>query len=277
MIAGLTLEYAHARLSARMAQRPDERLWQRARSARSVAALLEAVRSSAASATVTGIPASGEADAIELAFRQQLRTRINDVAAWSPEDWRASVAYTRHLLDLPALVQLLSEEPPPRWITSDPELAPYAAPTLAGRQAALAVGPLAPIAAAMRSTSEEPGRAEPMAHALRRLRAGQVAHRALAVWERQWRTHWPRACTEFVDGLNRLVDVVRIHLLRFGSVAVDDAAAARQALSTRLASTVHRAAAQPVALFAYLALFALDIERLRGEFVIRARLNGASR
>jgi hypothetical protein len=38
---------------------------------------------------------------------------------------------------------------------------------------------------------------------------------------------------------------------------------------------VHRAALQPSALFAYLALFALDLERLQGEFVLRARATGS--
>jgi hypothetical protein len=277
MISGLSLEYAHARLSARMSQRPDERLWQQARSARSVPALLEAVRSSPAAPMVSGIPASGDADAIELAFRQQLRTRVDEVASWCPDDWRGTVGYTRHLPDLPALLQLLADEPPPRWIANDPELAPYAAANLAQREAALAAGPLAPLAAAARTT-EEAGRGhdESMARALRRLRAGPALHRTLAAWESEWRAGWPRVSEEVAENLNRLVQAVRTHLLRFGAVALDDAASNRQALAARLASFVHRAATQPVALFAYLALFALDIERLRGEFVVRARLRGAS-
>lgn len=275
MISGLTLEYAHARLAARLSQRPDERLWQQARSARSVPALFEAVRSSAAAPLVSGIPASGDADAIELAFRQQLRTRIDEVTSWCPVDWRGAVAYTRHLPDLPALVRLLADEPPPRWIADDPELASYAAAALAEREAALAVGPLTPLAAAVRTTDEAGhSRDEPMARALRRLRAGPALHRALAAWESEWRARWPRASEEAAESLNRLVQAVRVHLLRFGTVAVDDAAASRQALAARIASILHRAATQPVALFAYLALFALDIERLRGEFVVRARLRG---
>lgn len=277
MIGGLSLEYAHARLCARMSQRPDERLWQQLRSARSVPALLEAVRSTQAAAMVSGIPASGDADAIELAFRQQLRTRIDEVASWCPDDWRGIVSCTRQLPDLPALVQLLRDEPPPRWIVDDPELAPYAAATLTAREAALAAGPLARLAAAVR-TAEEDGRGheESVIHALRRLRGGPALHRALATWESDWRARWPRVSEEVTETLGRLVRAMRTHVLRFGAVALDDAAATRQALAARLASFVHRAPSQPVALFAYLALFALDIERLRGEFVLRARLGGAA-
>ena len=277
MIAGLTLEYACARAAARMAQRPDERLWQQARSARSVPALLDAVRSSAAAPLVSGIPATGDADAIELAFRQQLRTRIDEVAAWSPECWRDSIRYARHLADLPALLGLLSDEPPPRWIVNDPELGRYAAANRAQREAALQAGPLAAIANAVGEAEGTERGAEPMARALRRLRAGHAVHRALAAWETEWRARWPRAPDEVVEGLNRLVQAVRAHLLRFGAVPVDDAASARQSLATRLTAFVHRAATQPVALFAYLALFALDVERLRGEFVVRARRIGAAR
>jgi hypothetical protein len=260
-----------------MSQRPDERLWQKARSARSVAALLDAVRSSAATAMVSGIPAAGDADAIELAFRQQLRTRIDEVASWCPDEWCGVVRYTRHLPDLPALVGLLADEPPPRWVADDPALAPYAAATLAGREAALAGGPLAPLAAAVRAAGDtDRGHDEPMGRALRRLRAGPALHRALAAWESEWRAGWPRASEDVTEDLNRLVQAIRTHQIRFGAVALDDAAATRQALAARLASFVHRAAVQPVALLAYLTLFALDIERLRGEFVVRARLGGAA-
>jgi hypothetical protein len=57
---------------------------------------------------------------------------------------------------------------------------------------------------------------------------------------------------------------------------MDDAPVARQGLATRLIALLHRNSAHPVALFAYLALFALDLEHLRGEFVVRARLGATA-
>ena len=114
--------------AARLSQRPDDRLWTQLRSSRSVSALLEVVRASNAASLVSGIPAAGSADDVELAFRQQLRTRIAEVAAWSPSEWRPALLYTRHLVDLPALQHLLSDEPPPRWIAVDPALAALARP-----------------------------------------------------------------------------------------------------------------------------------------------------
>jgi hypothetical protein len=271
MISGLTLDYAHARVAARLAQRPDDRLWSQLRSARSVAALLEAVRASSAASTVSGVAQAGDADAIELAFRQQLRTRIAEVASWSPAPWWPALLYTRHLIDLPALLHLLADEPPPRWVAADPALAPYAFASLAQRRAALAEGPLRPLASAVDAGAEPRRPPEPLARALRRLRAGGTLHRLLAAWEAEWRGRWPPVDEEQRERLDAVVDLLRTHLLRFASVPIDDAAGARQALGARLATAIRRSATQPAALFAYIALFAVDLERLRGEFVLRAR------
>ena len=273
MIEGLTLEYAYARVCARLAQRPDERLWSQVRSARSVPVLLETLRGSVAASTVTGIAPGGDADSLEIAFRQQLRTRVDEVAAWAPTTWQGALGFTRFLGDLPAVVQLLSEEPPPRWIGADPELAPYAQAALADRRAALAGGPLAPMAAALDEATHAQalGREEPLSRALKRLRSGPALHRALAVWESEWRARWPRASSQLLADISEVGRTIRSHLLRFGAIAVDDAGASRQSLAARLATLVRRFPAQPASLFAYLGVVALDLERLRGEFVVRAR------
>jgi hypothetical protein len=271
MISGLTLEYAHARVAAHLAQRPDDRLWSQLRSARSVPALLEAVRASSAASTVSGVARAGDADAIELAFRQQLRTRIAEVASWSPAPWWSALLYTRHLVDLPALLHLLADERPPRWIAGDPVLAAYASASLAQRRTALAGGPLRPLVSAVDAGSEPRRVTVPLARALRLLRAGGTLHRLLTAWEAEWRALWPPIDDEQRERIDAVVDLLRAHLLRFASVPIDDAAAARQALGGRLATAIRRNATQPAALFAYIALVALDLERLRGEFVQRAR------
>jgi len=270
MIDGLTLEYAYARVGARLSQRPDERLWLQLHSARSVAALLDAVRASPAAPAVSGVQLTGDGDIIEAAFRQQLRTRIAEVVAWSPLEWRPALSHTRHLVDMPAVVQLLTDEPPPRWMVADPVLAEYALPNRAQRRAALTAGPLAGIAAAAEATDAD--RAPPRSAAARAAaRSGVPAlHRALGAWEREWHALWPHGA----DGctLHTLARLLRSHVSAFGGLHADDAATARQTLGARLLGLLHRAAAQPAALFAYLALYALDLERLRAEFVLRARM-----
>lgn len=277
MIDGLTLDYAYARVAARLSQRPDDRLWAQLHSSRSVPALLDLVRASIAAPLVSGIPPAGTADDIELAFRQQLRTRIAEIAGWAPPEWRAALLHTRHLLDLPALLHLLSDEPPPRWVAADPVLAPYALPTLPLRRAALAEGPLAKLVTALLQASDPQRPAPSLARALRRLRSGGALHRLLTAWETEWRRHWPQDVrADERSALDDLVRLVQEHLLRFASLSADDAVGARQALAARLATAVRRCALQPAALFAYLALFAVDLERLRGEFVLRARPVGSA-
>ena len=270
MISGLSFEYAYARVCACLAQRPDERLWLQLRSARSVGALLELARGSAAAASVSGIPAAANGDVIELAFRQQLRSRTHDVASWSPEDWRDALLYTRHLLDLPSLMHLLSDDPPPSWWATDSVLAPYALVTPEERRAAVAAGPLAAIAQALRVESPPMSIRQAIASAMRKARTPPL-HRALATWNERWRSLWPPASADVTDALALVARTVEEHVRRFGELAVDEAQSARQALAARLATLLRCFPAQPAALFAYLAVFALDLERLRGEFVRRAR------
>jgi hypothetical protein len=265
MIDGLSLEYAYARIGACLGQRPDDRLWQQLRSARSIAALLEVVRSSPAAAAVSGIPVGATGDVVELAFRQQLRSRIHEVASWAPPEWRPSLQHTRQLADLPALLHLLASESPPRWIAADPELAPYAVDDLPERRAAIAAGPLAPLASA---AEEDPALAQGRAPGSRRaVPLLSAAQRALGAWAAGWRARWPATSDDVAAALNRVAQLMESHRQRFATLAAADTQAARSALASTLASMVRRHPSHPAALFAYLGVFALDLERLRGEFV----------
>jgi hypothetical protein len=68
--------------------------------------LLDAVRGSNAAPAVSGVGANADVDAIELAFRVQLRTRIAECADWAPDEWRAAVLWTQRLVDLPLVAHL---------------------------------------------------------------------------------------------------------------------------------------------------------------------------
>jgi hypothetical protein len=260
MTGGVSIEYAHARVSARLGQRPDERLWQQLRARRRVAALLDAVRNSPAAPYVSGIDPRATPDGIELAFRQQFRLRVDEAAQWAPDAWVGAVRWTKPLIDLPALVHLAMQRDLPPWMRADPEVAPYAAPTLPERHAALGAGPLAPIAAALAEASDDAARPT----------GPKRLHGALAAWVRHWRSLWPATSADEQANLDALLRLLVRHGQDFGSLTVDEAATARLALGTRLSSLLRRAAAQPAALFAWLALLALDLERLRAEFLARA-------
>ena len=256
MIEGLPLDYAHGRLAARLAQRPDDRVWSQTRSARTVAALLEAVRASPAADAVSGIEARAGADDIDRGFRQQLRHRIVEIAGWAPRQWRAAVSLTRHLIDLPALAHLLSDEPPAAWMHSDPVLAVLAGAPVSERRALLLDGELAPLARALAAAAP----------------AGPVPalHAAVNAWRAEWRRRWPRCATDERAELLALERDVESHLLRFARVPLDQTVEARGALAHRALRHLHHHASRPVELFAYLIVTAADLERLRGEFALRA-------
>jgi hypothetical protein len=67
-----------------------------------------------------------------------------------------------------------------------------------------------------------------------------------------------------------LARTVQAHVAAFAALPAEATAASRERLGERVRRQLHDAAGQPAALFAYLLLVALDLERLRGEFVLRA-------
>jgi hypothetical protein len=262
MTVGVSIEYAHARTWARLGERPDDRLWQQLRAGRRLPALLEAVRASPSAPYVSGIDARASVDGLELAFRQQFRLRVDELAQWAPDDWVGAIRFTRHLVDLPALVHLAAGDPALPWMSQDPELAPYATPSAAERRAALLSGPLAAIADALVA----PAAAPPAPRA----ETPPGLHAALQAWTKHWRALWPQCSADERSNLELLARLVERHLLDFPVLSTADAPGARLALGERLSSVMRRASAQPAALFAWLGLVAVDLERLRSLFALRA-------
>lgn len=262
MSAEPALEYGYARLSARLAARPDERLWRQLRAARSLQAAIDAVRGSAAAPYVAGIAMRGTIDDIELAFRQHLRARIREAGSWAPPAWRDALRWCEALLDLPALQHLLADTSLPAWLHADPHLALYSAADRITRRARLADSPLAPLLA----TAAPP--AAPRSAATGR--GGDRLHPLLQDWLRHWQQCWPSCGEAQRTALLHLSRTVQTHVISFGALPVNDTTAARERLAERVLRQLHDAAGQPAALFAYLLLVALDLERLRGEFVLRA-------
>lgn len=256
MSIGVSIEYAHARTSARLAQRPGERVAQQLRACRSVAAQLEAVRASPAASYVSGVEAAGSIDSIEAAFRQQFRLRVAELGEWSPDEWKPAIHFVAELLDLPALLHLSGAATPPDWLQADAALAHLARPDAFERRIGLVARyPW------LRTALDTDARASTQTARL---------HPVLQAWVRRWRTLWPACTADERANLDQLVSILERHVRQFGTLAVEDAGAARAALASQLANLMRRAAVEPAALFAWLALLAIDLERLRGEFVTRA-------
>jgi hypothetical protein len=230
-------EYGLARLHARLAWRASEPTWQRLHAARGLPALLDVARGTTLAPYVAGVAANATLLQIDLAFQTQLRSRIDEVAGWMPAAWQPAARWTATLLDLPAQLHKRND--------GRSSHAPDRVPDSASA-------------------------AEQGAHNARPAPVRQLAllHPALAAWLHAWQLRWPTACPALAAWSQRLAaDVTTL-------AAADPATAPalRAQLATRLASELHaRAAAPQIAPFAFLALLALDLKRLRGECV-RARL-----
>lgn len=263
MIGGLPLEYAQARLQARYGQRGDEPFWTQFRGARSFGAALEALRASPLRRWVTAIPADASADEVELRLRAELRACVAEVAGWMPDEWHPALLWTAHLVDLPAVARLASGEPPLPWMKRDPVLQHYAEGDADARRAALRNGPLGAVVRAVEAqAAESAGRRAPAVEAVAR-----------TVWLDAWRRRWPDRTGDDALALEELVRLFARHLPRFAELGSEEAWALRRDLETRVEVRFRRHALTPVAAFAYLALVALDLERLRGQLVMRAAFN----
>jgi hypothetical protein len=266
VIGGLPLEYAQARLQARYGQRGDEPLWNQLRGARSLAAALETLRASPLRRWVAAIAVDADADEIELRLRTELRAAIAEVAAWVSGEWQRALEWTAHLVDLPAVTRLARGEPPAPWMRRDPVLQQYAEDDADARRAALRNGLLAPVVLAIEAQLADAGGG--------RIAGGTAPAAgdalALEVWLDEWRDRWPDRDGDDAAALEELASVVLGHLPRFLEGGPEEAWTARRSLETQIAARFRRHAFTPVAAFAYAALVALDIEKLRAQLVTRA-------
>lgn len=230
MIQAGSLEYAHARLSARFGNRPDEAIWRRIETTRGLAPVLDVARASPLAAWVARIGPDADPHAVERAMRIHLHERVVAIAAWMPPAWRASVEWCGVVVELPLLQCFARGGTSPRWLNDHPE-----------RQKALAAFPA--------SRDVDPDR---LGSAWRE------------EWERRLPTgHGSRAL------LGEFVRLIALHLGAFADPQLVDGWAERRSLQARLTRLFRRATLDPAAAFIFLALSALDFERLRGEILRR--------
>jgi hypothetical protein len=241
------LEYAQARLSARNGERPDEVEWRHMAVVRELAGSLDAARQTRLRRWTADITPQDRVHEIEATLRRHWRKLVAEVAGWMPAEWRAAVAWCGALADLPPLQYLARGGPVLAWMRDDPVYRDLCTDQPGAGPAALVTGPLAPLL---------PAWADP--------------DRFLTVWSAEWVRRLPRGSLGATPLLERLATGLEQHLAAFGGATPSDGWALRRALQLRVASLFRRAMLDPTAAFAFLALTALDIERLRGELVRRA-------
>jgi hypothetical protein len=246
VIAAFGFEYLQARLQGRLSGHPDAFAWRRIEGARTLSAALDGARATPFFAAFTAgvAPASGVHE-IERACRARVRALIHEVARWMPGEWRGAAAWTQVLVDLPLLFHLHSGAPPLAWMQQDAALRSYLDPDREARRLALEGGPLAPLASCWSDAAS--------------LRRG---------WLAEWHRRLPPRAERAI--LDELADAVARHLQHFPETPVAEAWHEREALRAQVGRLFRRSVLDPAAAFGYLALAALDAERLRAELSQRA-------
>jgi hypothetical protein len=245
-------DYAQARVQARFGTRPDEHIWLRLQGIGEIGSYLQAARQTGLRRWVLGISPAHDSHDIELALRQKFRTHIDEVANWPPQPWRAALRWLKCLPDLPAIQHLLDGGAATAWMRRDPALAVYTD-----------------------AASLQPPQSLPASDTAILAKSLQQGDTPFQSWLQHWRELQPkpdRTCATFQPGMRQLEDLLCTQLTPTTGATTP---MLREALALRLRATFRRYSFQPAAVSAYLALTALDLERLRGDLLQRALFSAA--
>ena len=236
--------YTQARIQARYADLPGEDDWQRLAGARTLGTFVEEAREGALRGWVKGFSALSDAHDLDRGLRAIWVDNVRQVTQWVPPSWRPAFSWLRWLPLLPLLGHVARGHPLPPWVDSDPSLGvPRRSDGVLDTQALVAVGGVALTA---------PAEGLPEA------------------WRAEWQRLWPADDKALVGGVEGLAASVLRHTRAFAQAGSDTAWSLRRELRERLRMDFHRLGLQPAAGFAFLALVALDLERLRAALMQRA-------
>jgi len=236
--------YAQARIQARLAALPSAADWQRLSGARALSGYLEEARDGTLRTWVKGFSGQSDCHDLERGLRAQFIDTVEQAAGFVPEPWRAAVRWCRWLPLLPLFAHLRAGAALPGWTRRD-----YRLSELLDERGGLDGSELRRLGL----------------EGLLRSDGGDIA----ADWGRAWRARWPSPGRSDRAALEALAARIDAHLGDLRSSAPDKAWQQRRALRDRLRLELHRRLLQPVAVFLYLGLVALDLERLRAALVER--------
>lgn len=246
----IEFEYAQARVQARCGERLTPGAWQLLESGRDLSKYLHAARGTALAPRVQSFSATSSPHAIERSLRRDWRGEVELAARWVPPGWRAAVAWTSWLADLPALARLVRGGEVPPWVQNDAVLAPFALDDPGLRRREMAAAGLAALF---------------------------DADGAVAGWRRHFEASWP-ARDAATARLEAYADFVERYRDRLAANEIDAAthAASLERLETRSLKLIRRSLSEPVTICCYLLLVALDLKRLRDGLLRRALFNAAA-
>ena len=234
--------YAQARAQARHGARLSAETWSLLESSVGLAQFLHLVRGTTLAQRVEHFSATTSPHVIERSLRQEWHREVDSATHWVPLRWRAAVAWTGWLAELPALGHLLDGGASLPWMAGDPVLSAFG---------------LEDADVSRRSIEE----------ALPGVVTGAGA--GPAGWLNHWRRLWPDDSVRD-PALQRLVSLVE----RFGSRGEGDAAGDwRESLERGAVGILRRYRERPVTVFCHLLLCAVELHRLRQGLLQRALFN----
>jgi len=247
--------YAQARIQARVSALPVEGDWQRLSGARSLSGYLEEARTGTLRTWVEGFSAQSNCHDLERGLRAQFLDAVEQTATFVPRPWREAVLWWRWLPLLPLFAHARAGRMLPPWTRHDYRLAGllddqsrFDAAALRRRGIDVLVDPSAVAAHAKPERSDD----------------------LLALWVLLWRARWPSLARADRARLDALIDRLHQHVGAFTASAPDKTWNLRRALRDRLRLDLHRQLMQPTVIFLYLAMVAVDLERLRRALVDRS-------
>jgi len=240
--------YAQARVQARVGDRLPEAGWRALEATLDLAQYLAAVRNTLLAERIHHFSTAITPHMIDRTLRDDWRAEVTAVSRWVPESWLPAVEFTVWLPWLDAIDWLVRDEPVPEWMRDDPVLSGLAIDDTAMRRIAIDASPFAFAAATRAATTIE------------------------ARWLEHWTELLPRPLADEATGLPDLGDAVArtLRIIRSGRAGPGRQRDARASLITRALHLVHRHAEEATAVFSYLLLVALDLQRLRDGLLRRA-------
>jgi hypothetical protein len=240
-----SLEYALARMHARLGRRPPEAAWRSIEQSRDIAPILDLCRETSLQSVVKELPAPCDLHSVDHAVRLGWRRAVDEALNWMPPDYADALQWCRLVPLLPALAHLARGGDPALWMRTEPDLAELSAAPGDQRAAIVAHGRLAPLSIVWQKP-------EFLAEA----------------WTAEWQRRLPPEALEDT-ALASLARELERHLEHFQDADTHEAPELRRDLESHLLATFRRNPLDSAAVFAWLGLTALDLERLRGELARR--------
>jgi hypothetical protein len=241
--------YVQARVQARHGTRLAEHEWRRLETMRDAAQYLHGLRATRRARWVERVAPEMNSHMVEARLRAEWRDYAHEVAGFHPEGWRAAVAWTAFLIDLPVIDHLLRGGAVHLWMAEDEIYTPWSRAQAPDRQRALEASPIAAL--------------------LHEARSGIPTAQA---WLAVWRRLCPRLSRQHSHALEEVARTVDAHCAAMRDAEATSSFELRMTVKLKLCMLFRRHFETAASSLAHLLLEALDLERLRAGLVRRVLL-----